>query len=414
MSSNRGNDQDHNDVGQWIGIFIAFCVFWPLGVILAISKLYKMYEARRGSRSWAQWVQNHQDRRQAWDAARQKQEPYDFQPQPEPRSDPQEPGQAAGSAKRQRIISKLTSSKVGRGLFTGGSITLAAGVIFGMMDLLDNLWMISYGMALDLISEMNGFFFLMAVGGALMYIGRQKTKKARKYREYFAIIGNRNAVSLRQLSNATGTEFQNLCDDLTVLLEKGAFGPNAYLDLSTQHLILNADGAREVESRARASAQAAAEAAAQRDKEEDPSAALLKEIRRVNDEISDPRLSAQIDRIEEITRQILQHQKNHPEKAPQLHSFLSYYLPTTLKILNAYGEMEKQSIQGRNITETRLRIEKMMDKVVCGFEAQLDQLYAGDRMDITSDISVLEQMMAQDGLTSGFDLGGTAAQPQAK
>ncbi len=408
MSSNRGNNQNDNNIGQWIGIFIVLCACWPLGLILAAIKLYRMYEARQDSRSRNRWTQSQRQWQQGWTP--QHQQADDYQPQ----APQQNRYQAANEPKRQRLIAKLISPKGGRWLFTGGSITLAVGVLCGIMDLMDNLWMISAGMALDLISELNGVFFLMAVGGALMYIGRQKTKKARKYREYFAIIGNQNAVSLRQLSNTTSTEFQDLCDDLTVLLEKGAFGPNAYLDLSTQHLILNADGAREVENKARASAQAAADAAAQRAQEEDPSAALLKEIRRVNDQIPDPRLSAQIDRIEEITRQILQYQKNHPEKAPQLHSFLSYYLPTTLKILNAYADMEKQSIQGRNITETRLRIEKMMDKVVSGFETQLDQLYAGDRMDITSDISVLEQMMAQDGLTNDFDLGGMAAQSKSE
>ena len=421
MASNQKNDQNNDNIGQWIGIFIAFCIWWPLGIILAAVKVYKSYEARQSSRSRDKWSQASQpwqqtqdsygQRQQTWSAnSQRRQTKDDYQPQPEPQATWQKPAQPADEAKRQRRISKLISPKVGRWLFTGGSITLAAGIFFGILDLIENLWMISSGLVLDLISELNGFFFLMAVGGVLMYVGTRKVKKARKYREYFAMIGNQNAVSLRQLSNATSTEFQDLCDDLTLLLDKGAFGPSAYLDLSSQYLILNAQGAKEVEDRAKAAAKAAADAAARQAQEEDPSAALLKEIRRVNDQIPDPHLSAQINRIEEITRQILQYQKNHPEKAPQLHSFLSYYLPTTLKILNAYAEMERQSIQGRNITETRLRIEKMMDKVVSGFEAQLDQLYAGDRMDITSDISVLEQMMAQDGLTSDFDLGGMAAQ----
>ncbi len=366
-----------------------------------------MFESKQGSRSRDKWTRTRQQWQQVWETDRQRsQNSYDFQPQPEPRNVQQNRYQSAKKSKRMRRVAKLISPKVGKGLFTGGSIILAMDIVLGILQLIDALWMISYGMVLELISDLNAFFFLMAVGGALMYIGHRKTKKARKYREYFAIIGNQNAVSLRHLANATSTQFQDLCDDLTVLLEKGAFDSNAYLDLASQHLILNTAGAKEVENRARASAQAA--------QEEDPSAALLKEIRRVNDEIPDPHLSAQIDRIEEITRQILRYQKKHPEKGPQLHSFLSYYLPTTLKILNAYADMEKQSIQGRNITETRLRIEKMMDKVVRGFETQLDQLYAGDRMDITSDIAVLEQMMAQDGLTSDFDLGSMAAGSQPK
>ena len=92
-------------------------------------------------------------------------------------------------------------------------------------------------------------------------------------------------------------------------------------------------------------------------------------------------------------------EKSHPQSAPQLHSFLSYYLPTTLKILRAYGQLEAQEVTGENITAAMKRIENMMDKVVEGFEKQLDQLFLGETMDITSDVEVLERMLAKDGLS---------------
>jgi hypothetical protein len=422
MSSNHKND---NNVGQWIGIAIVFCIAWPIGLILAGIKVYKMYQSNQAQKSWQQtrqnWEQvwrnqnmNTNQQREDYQSQQYTQTSYQTGYQTSYQTNRQYNPQGNSAAQRQKLIAKLISPKSGRAMSTGGGIAMGLGIFGAVSYFLDNLWMISYGMLLDLISEMTGLFLLIAVGGMLLYIGTRKIKKARKYREYFAIIGQNQAVSLRQLAASTGTDYQTLCDDLSVLLDKGVFGPNAYLDLSTQHLILGAGGAQQVENQKQAAAQAAAkqasEAAARKAEAEDPSTALLKEIRRVNDDIPDPHLSQQIDRIEEITRQILQYQKGHPESAPQLHSFLSYYLPTTLKILNAYAEMEKQSIQGRNITETRQRIEKMMDKVVSGFETQLDQLYAGDRMDITSDISVLEQMLAQDGLTSDFDMGFTQTQ----
>ena len=99
--------------------------------------------------------------------------------------------------------------------------------------------------------------------------------------------------------------------------------------------------------------------------------------------------------------------KSHPESSPQLHSFLSYYLPTTLKILRAYGQLEEQEISGENIAAAMERIEGMMDKVVDGFEKQLDLLFQGDAMDITADVEVLERMLAKDGLSGqeGMTLG---------
>ena len=128
----------------------------------------------------------------------------------------------------------------------------------------------------------------------------------------------------------------------------------------------------------------------------------------MNDSIEDAALSAQIDRIGVITAKIFEYQKSHPERSAQLHAFLSYYLPTTLKILRAYAQLEDQEVAGENITAAMERIESMMDKVVEGFETQLDLLFQGDAMDITADVEVLERMLAKDGLSEhqGLTLGG--------
>ncbi|MCD8145525.1 MAG: 5-bromo-4-chloroindolyl phosphate hydrolysis family protein [Oscillospiraceae bacterium] len=296
----------------------------------------------------------------------------------------------------------MTNPRRGRTLALCGGCVTGVFCFCGIMTLLDDFWMFSYGMGTELLAELMMLIFCAGVGAVMVSFGRKKSRQAKKYREYITIIGWQNAVSLRDLSRITNTGYSRVCDDMSDLLSQGIFGNEAYLDLSAQYLILNRAGQDEVYRSAERAKQEAEEKKAQEKAAEDatPEDAILAEIRRVNDDIADERLSAQIDRIEEITRLILQYQKEHPEKKTQLHSFLSYYLPTTLKILNSYAEMENQSIQGRNITETRQQIEGIMDKVVTGFETQLDQLFAEDRMDITSEINVLENMMRQDGLTS--------------
>ena len=132
--------------------------------------------------------------------------------------------------------------------------------------------------------------------------------------------------------------------------------------------------------------------------------AVLAAIRQLNDDIDDEMMSQKIDRIGEITGKIFAYQKQNPNRAGQLRSFLSYYLPTTLKILKAYARMEEQGVEGENIRSAKERIEGMMDKVVEGFEKQLDQLFQGDALDITADVEVLERMLAKDGLSSGSSL----------
>ena len=78
---------------------------------------------------------------------------------------------------------------------------------------------------------------------------------------------------------------------------------------------------------------------------------------------------------------------------------MNYYLPTTLKLLSSYDKLEDTGITGTNISETMLSIERMMNTIVMAFEKQLDALYGADALDISSDITVLENMMAREGLT---------------
>ena len=124
----------------------------------------------------------------------------------------------------------------------------------------------------------------------------------------------------------------------------------------------------------------------------------------MNDAIADPVMSEKIGRIEDITGKILDYRKKNPGKEGGLRSFLDYYLPTTLKILRAYAELEAQGVRGENITAGKVRIEGMMDKVVEGFEKQLDRLFQSDSLDIDSDVRVLEQMLRKDGLSGDGDM----------
>ena len=134
----------------------------------------------------------------------------------------------------------------------------------------------------------------------------------------------------------------------------------------------------------------------------------IAEMKRLDDNIADPTISAQIVRLQQLAGKIFAQVEQNPEKLPQIRKFMNYYLPTTLKILNAYAQMEAQGIEGENIRSAKKRIEGMMDKVVEGFEKQLDKLFQNDAMDITTDVEVLERMLEKDGLgEQGMTMGGT-------
>ena len=124
----------------------------------------------------------------------------------------------------------------------------------------------------------------------------------------------------------------------------------------------------------------------------------LSEMRRLNDAIQDPTLSQQIDRLEHTTQKIMDAVVKSPDKLPQIRRFLNYYLPTTLKLLNAYDRMDATGVEGANIDGTKGRIEDIMSTICTAFDRQLDALYGQEAMDISTDIDVLEQMLAREGL----------------
>ena len=209
------------------------------------------------------------------------------------------------------------------------------------------------------------------------------------------MIGSRTTISISALSSAMGVSPAKVRDTLEDMLDDGFF-PQGYLDYGSDRLVLTSDGIPDPPKEE--------EKPAQEEPAEDPQNAILEEIRSINSGIDNPKLNQQIDRIGVITAKVFEYQRSHPQKSNQLHSFLSYYLPTTLKILRAYAQLEDQEVDGENISAAMERIEGMMDKVVEGFEKQLDQLFQGDALDITADVEVLERMLAKDGLSSGSTL----------
>lgn len=124
----------------------------------------------------------------------------------------------------------------------------------------------------------------------------------------------------------------------------------------------------------------------------------INEMRRLDGNIADEKISADIRQLEAVSNSIFQQVKADPAKLPQIRKFMDYYLPTTLKLLNAYDRMNAAGISGQNINSTKRRVEDMMTTIVSAFEKQLDSLFSSDALDISTDISVLESMLVQEGL----------------
>lgn len=126
----------------------------------------------------------------------------------------------------------------------------------------------------------------------------------------------------------------------------------------------------------------------------------VSEMRRLNGSIEDETISTQIDHLEQTAGKIIDTVVAQPEKLPQIRKFMNYYLPTTLKLLNAYDRMDSTGASGVNIDGTKGKIEGMLSTICAAFDKQLDALYGEEALDISTDITVMEQMLAREGLGS--------------
>ena len=130
----------------------------------------------------------------------------------------------------------------------------------------------------------------------------------------------------------------------------------------------------------------------------------LEKLEVLNARIPAAALSAQISRMEKAGAAILQQVREHPEKGRDIRKFVTYYLPTAVKILTTYADLSASGAGGENAKSLMSDVEKNAGTIAAAFEAQLDALFAGEALDVSSDIAVLDGMLSGDGLSGKNNL----------
>ncbi len=355
------------DWEDWLGIVVLFLL--PFGITQVIAVVWLVSKLRNMTRQQAQ--------------------NYAFQAR-----------QAAEFVKGKAGAAFGGQAPVKRKGFAPGTVKMVVGGVMAGMCALGTIAQLAtfveslrYGFFFA--DELVNVFVMLAgfgVGLGMLLTGREQRGRMERYTNYLAYIGANRQVSLAPMAAAMDVSVRRLTRDLRKMLATHVL-PTGYLDLKAGKLMLTEMGYTEPEPEP--------EPQPEPEKNQQPSQEdeILREIRLINDLIPDPVISAKIDRIEEVTHKILQYQKTHPQRTEQLRTFLNYYLPTTLDILRSYARLDAQGVEGENITAAKQRIEGMMDKVVEGFEKQLDKLFSSDAMDIAADVQVLENMLKKDGLS---------------
>lgn len=259
---------------------------------------------------------------------------------------------------------------------------------------------------LDVVSGgVCGFF--AAASAALAYNGVTGRNLIGRFYRYGSLIGQKEYVDIPRLASAAGEKISVTKKQLDRMIRKN-YLPGARYDESGNTLLLTSGAYEQYQDVMRERAeQEEREAAKQAEADGlDPESReileegekFIAEIHQANVDIPGEEMSAKLDQLEAIVRRIFARVKREPKSAPALRKFMSYYVPTIRKLLNAYVILDRQPEAGDNIVNTKKEIEDAIDQVNRACEVLLNSLFEDTAWDISSDISVMKTMMAQDGL----------------
>ena len=287
------------------------------------------------------------------------------------------------------------------GIMTVAGFTLS--LISGIFSLV--------GMAGSIVMPLCFGVGFLGLGSWLLTGGIRVLGRVSRYKVYLKTLGQKTHMSLERLARSVGKNEKFVRKELSGMISEGLF-LEGHWDKEQKNLITSDETFRsfeqsrmELEARQRAEAAKAAVTAPVKSVSPkvqevlDRGNAYLQEIRRCNDEIPGEEISAKIDRMDAIVLRIFERAEAHPEIIPDLKKLMDYYLPMTIKLLNAYAEMDRQPIQGETIQASKKEIDATLDTLNLAFEKLLDSVFQDTAMDVSSDISVLHTLLAQEGLT---------------
>lgn len=292
------------------------------------------------------------------------------------------------------------------GYCTGGSFLIATASFLGIAS----LQTVATG------SLIGAACFGLA-SAALIGLGVSGTKKRgqiKRFNQYLRTLGNNLYYDIEDFARNLGYTEKQVRKDLKDMIRQGIF-KEGHLDkqetclmisdkMYDQYLETQQNFEESEKQKAVAAAYTTASNASAEAKMSAECKAVLKEgedyIRHINycrSLMKKPEMRNKLDRLSQVLSRIFDAIKKDPDKVSDLHRMMNFYLPTTQKLLTAYCELENQPVAGTNIESTKKEIEASLDTLNGAFEQLLDDLFQDTAWDISSDISVLNTMLAQDG-----------------
>lgn len=328
-------------------------------------------------------------------------------PRPQPRPQPQPRSfQSFGKAQPQ---AKRKDGTAAAWLLT------VFGIILGLSSLsfmVEQLSYLSYWNPVTMIVEIAVAVLPAAACATAAACGIHRIRYIGRYHKYKAQLKGVDYASIADMAEFFAIPQQKLLKDLKRMTSDGLF-KGCYFDEEETCFILSKEvydqylamkdnlKAQQIEAERR-----------RKIAEENPEAAALEEmrstgesyirkIRELNDALPAQDISEKLDTLEQICSQIFRYVEKHPEKLSQIRRFMSYYLPTTLKLTESYRDLELRGISTQEADGVKKEILDTLDNINLAFQNLYKNLMQKDLMGLSADISALETMLAQEGLIDG-------------
>ena len=298
----------------------------------------------------------------------------------------------------------------------GGTFLAATGAVFGLTSVIFLIITLigSVITAFDVVSGLIiGIFAVAFISFAVMtYVGVDMVRTVGRFRQYVSVLRDREFCDIKEIASVTGRDVRKVLKDVKKMITKGWFC-QGHLDEKESCLMVSEHAWNQYTALMEDMKQRKAEEQAAQKKMREEYDRLSPEVQKIvqagdeyvrrikaaNDAIPGEVISAKISRMELLVDRIFDRVEQNPDSVNDMRRMMDYYLPTTMKLLEAYEELDAQPVQGENIISSKKEIEDTIDTLNIAFEKLLDSLFQDTAWDVSSDISVLHTMLAQEGLT---------------
>ncbi|MBW4863687.1 MAG: 5-bromo-4-chloroindolyl phosphate hydrolysis family protein [Paeniclostridium sp.] len=251
-------------------------------------------------------------------------------------------------------------------------------------------------------------FLLLVVSIGLLLRGITLRKRVKRFKKYVRFIEDNNYFLIKDLARFAKEKDSFVVKDLSKMIDLGMFLEghideektyfmlndevyNDYLNLQKQQIAKETNNEKlneEIENLEKNEVESTIKIGRN----------YIEQIKNIRNELSKEEIAVKLDKLGNISNQILIQVEKNPNKIQEVNKFINHYLPITIKLINSYKDINNQLVQGENIENAKIEIEKSIDLINSAFENLLDDLFEDVVLDISTDISVLKTLFKQEGL----------------